>query len=148
MKSAFKELIENAVHDPTLTGALGRFSETYLGSRAKAYEGVDFEAVRTQIAAVKGGRREASRRIGGRIQEKRRGARREGLPRQHSETGQGLHPATGPGQRRVEFIVKSKSMASEEIHLNKHLEAEGIHVSRPTWASGSSSLWDNALRTW
>lgn len=128
MKSAFKESIENAVHNPTLTGALGRFSETYLGSRSKAYEGVDFEAVRTQIATVKGG---AAQHLDELADEFKRNAEARGAK---------VFRASGPEQVKdyilqlaqangVEFIVKSKSMASEEIHLNKHLEAEGIHVS-------------------
>jgi iron-sulfur cluster protein len=128
MKSAFKESIESAVHNPTLTGALGRFSETYLGSRAKAYEGVDFEAVRTQIAAVKGGAATHLDELADQFKRnaEARGAKvfRASNPDQVNDYILKLAKANG-----VEFIVKSKSMASEEIHLNKHLEAEGIHVS-------------------
>ena len=43
-------------------------------------------------------------------------------------------------ERGVKRIVKSKSMATEEIHLNQHLEKAGIDVRRPTSASGSFSL--------
>ena len=53
MPTAFQQSIQKAVNNPTLTGALGRFSEAYRISRAKAYEGVDFEQVRTRVAEVK-----------------------------------------------------------------------------------------------
>jgi L-lactate dehydrogenase complex protein LldF len=51
--TTFHESIQAAVSNPNLTGALGRFSEAYRVSRAKAYEGIDFEAVRTRIADLK-----------------------------------------------------------------------------------------------
>src|SRR5580693_2949830 len=54
MSTAFKESIHTAVNNPNLTGALGRFSEAYRIGRAKAYEGIDFEEVRTEIARRKG----------------------------------------------------------------------------------------------
>ena len=54
MRKEFRESINTALHNPNLTGALGRFSEAYRISREKAYEGIDFEAVRTQIADRKG----------------------------------------------------------------------------------------------
>jgi hypothetical protein len=46
METKFRESIDKAVHNPNLTGALGRFSEAYRISRQKAYEGYDFEALR------------------------------------------------------------------------------------------------------
>ena len=54
MRKEFRDSINTALHNPNLTGALGRFSEAYRISREKAYEGIDFEAVRTQIAERKG----------------------------------------------------------------------------------------------
>ena len=53
MKSAFRESVNVALNNANLTGALGRFSEAYRIGRAKAYEGIDFEAVRAQIRDVK-----------------------------------------------------------------------------------------------
>ena len=51
--SDFRQSIRTALDNPNLAGALGRFSEAYRTSRAKAYEGVDFESVRARIAQVK-----------------------------------------------------------------------------------------------
>ena len=53
MKSTFRESINLALNNPNLTGALGRFSEAYRTGRAKAYEGIDFEALRERVVAVK-----------------------------------------------------------------------------------------------
>src|SRR5712692_838275 len=53
MSTAFKESIHTAVNNANLTGALGSFSEAYRVSRAKAYEGIDFEELRGRIAEVK-----------------------------------------------------------------------------------------------
>src|SRR5579862_881408 len=53
MTTAFQESIHTAVNNANLTGALGRFSEAYRVSRAKAYEGIDFEELRGRVAEVK-----------------------------------------------------------------------------------------------
>ena len=44
MKSDFKQSIDKAINDANLTEALGKFSEAYKVNRARAYEGIDFEA--------------------------------------------------------------------------------------------------------
>ena len=54
MTRQFKQDVNTALENANLAGALGRFSEAYVTSRAKAYEGIDFEALRTEIARVKG----------------------------------------------------------------------------------------------
>ena len=53
MSTDFKQSIASALRNPTLTGALGKFSESYRITRAKAYEGIDFEALRDRVVAVK-----------------------------------------------------------------------------------------------
>lgn len=128
MSSPFKESIDQAVHNSNLTGALGRFSEAYRIGRAKAYEGVDFEAVRTRIAEVKGG---AASRLDELAEQFKRNAEARGAKVFRASNAEQvkdyiLRLAKLNG---VEAIVKSKSMASEEIHLNQHLEAQGIQVS-------------------
>ena len=54
-----KQRVADALDNGSLAGALGRFNEAYVASRAKAYTGIDFEALRDQLVAVKG--RAASR---------------------------------------------------------------------------------------
>jgi len=127
MTTAFKESIQTALGNGSLTGALGRFSEAYRISRAKAYEGIDFEALRDQIAAAKCN---ASSRFEELAEQFKANAEAKGAkvfrtsdPAQVKQYILDLAKAHG-----VQRIVKSKSMASEEIHLNKALEAAGITV--------------------
>ena len=128
MTTAFKESIHTAVNNPNLTGALGRFSEAYRVSRAKAYEGIDFEELRDRVAEVKfyaAGHLDELAAIFTRNAEAR-GAKvfRTRDPKAVNEYILDLARKNG-----VKSVVKSKSMASEEIHLNQHLEAAGMTVS-------------------
>ena len=127
MTTAFKESIQTALGNGSLTGALGRFSEAYRISRAKAYEGIDFEALRNQIATAKCS---ASSRFEELAEQFKANAEAKGAkvfrtsdPAQVKQYILDLAKANG-----VQRVVKSKSMASEEIHLNKALEAAGITV--------------------
>jgi len=127
MTTQFKESIETALNNGNLTGALGRFSEAYRISRAKAYEGIDFGAVRDQIAAIKGS---ASSRFEELAEQFKQNAEARGAKVFRTSDPAAvkqyiLDLAKAQGVRRV---VKSKSMASEEIHLNKALEGAGIEV--------------------
>jgi len=127
MRKEFRESINTALQNPNLTGALGRFSEAYRVSRAKAYEGVDFEAVRTQIAERKGYAASHLDELTDRFTEnmESRGAKvfRTDDPAKVREYILDL-----ARKNDVKTIVKSKSMASEEIHLNPFLEKAGIEV--------------------
>ena len=127
MRKEFRESINKALQNPNLTGALGRFSEAYRTSREKAYEGIDFDAVRTQIAERKG---YAARHFD---------ELAETFTRQVEARGGKVFRTDDPAKVReyildlarqngVQCIVKSKSMASEEIHLNPYLEKAGIEV--------------------
>ena len=127
METKFRESIDKAVHNPNLTGALGRFSEAYRISRQKAYEGYDFEALRTQIAERKSYAASHLDELA------------DLFTRNIEARGTKVFRTNDPAQVReyilnvarengVKSVVKSKSMASEEIHLNRHLEAAGIEV--------------------
>ncbi len=127
MKTEFKESIDKAVNNATLTGALGKFSEAYKVNRARAYEGIDFEALRSTIAERKA---HAAAHLDRMADEFTRNA--EAL-------GARVFRASDPEQVKeyilkvardndVKTVVKSKSMASEEIHLNAALEKAGIAV--------------------
>ncbi len=127
MEKQFRESIDKAIHNPNLTGALGRFSEAYRISREKAYEGYDFEALRTQIAERKSYAASHLEELA------------EQFTRSAEARGTKVFRTSDPAKVRdyilnlakqngVSKVVKSKSMASEEIHLNKHLEEAGIDV--------------------
>ncbi|MCC6858768.1 MAG: LUD domain-containing protein [Bryobacterales bacterium] len=128
MSSQFTQSIAEALRNPKLTGALGKFSEAYRGNRAQAYAGIDFEALRTLIAERKAYAASHLEALAAEFaaNARARGAKvfRTGDPQQVREYV--LNVAREKGARA---IVKSKSMASEEIHLNPYLEKEGLSVS-------------------
>jgi len=128
MQREFKASIDRALHDANLTGALGKFSEAYKINRAKAYEGIDFEALRGRIAELKSS---AASRLDELAELFRKNAEARGTK---------VFRTSNPAEVRdyilkvardngVKSIVKSKSMATEEIHLNAFLEKAGIEVN-------------------
>jgi len=123
----FKQSIIDALANPNLTGALGNFSVAYRAGRAKAYEGIDFEALRTQIADVKSS---ASSHFDELAEQFARVAEARGTKvfRTNDPKAVKDYILRLAQERGVKHIVKSKSMATEEIHLNKHLEKAGIDV--------------------
>lgn len=127
MEKKFKRSITNAVNNPVLTGALGKFSEAYKINRAKAYEGIDFEKLRQKIADIKSNAAQHLEEL-------------TVIFKKNAEARGAKVFVAGSGQDAVDYIlkvakdnnvktvVKSKSMASEEIHLNKYLNEAGVSV--------------------
>ncbi len=124
---ALKERLAGALSDGKLAGALERFGEAYVASRARAYEGVSFEALRDRLVALKG-------RAAGRLEELACTFEAEA-----TRAGAKVFRTSDPAavrdyvvrlcrERGVRRVVKSKSMATEEIHLNARLEEEGLRV--------------------
>ncbi len=128
MQQEFKQSIDKALHNANLTGALGKFSEAYKVNRAKAYEGIDFEELRGTIATLKSYAASHLVELSEQFQKnaEARGAKvfRTSDPVKIREYI--LKVAQDNG---VKSIVKSKSMATEEIHLNSYLEKAGIEVN-------------------
>lgn len=127
MTITFRREIADALGNRSLGDALGRFYDAYPGSRAKAYEGVDFEAVRARIAAIKVG---AASRLDELAAEfaKQAGARGAKVVRFGSPEEVRRYIVDLAKARGVTKVAKSKSMASEEIHLNKALAGAGIEA--------------------
>jgi iron-sulfur cluster protein len=127
MKQEFKQSILDALANPNLTGALGNFSVAYRAGRAKAYEGIDFEALRDQIAEIKSS---ASSHFDELAEQFTKAAEARGTKvfRTSDPTAVKDYILKLAQERGVKTIVKSKSMATEEIHLNKYLEKAGIDV--------------------
>ena len=128
MTRQFKQNVNMALENANLAGALGRFSEAYVTSRAKAYEGIDFEALRTEIARIKGGAALCFEELAEEftMRAEAAGARifRTADPAKVKQYILDLAKA-----KNVRSIVKSKSMATEEIHLNPALREAGIEVN-------------------
>ncbi len=123
-----KRRIADALDNGQLGGALGRFSEAYTASRARAYEGIDFEGLRDRLVAIKD---RAARQLD---------ALAVRFEAQATAAGARVFRTSDPEEvrryvlrlcreRGVRRIAKSKSMATEELHLNAHLQKEGIRVA-------------------
>ena len=126
--STFKESVDKALNNPNLSGALGRFSEAYATARLKAYEGIDIEALRNRVAAIKGYAAEHMEELAEQFT-KMATARGAKVYRARSPQEAKEYIANLCREKGVKKIVKSKSMASEEIHLNEHLQKQGLTVN-------------------
>ncbi|HBT46686.1 MAG TPA: (Fe-S)-binding protein [Peptococcaceae bacterium] len=121
----FRERLQKALQNPSVRGALKRFADSYVVSREQVFAGRDFQALRERIAAIKAD-------AAGRYEELARE-----FARRVTERGGKVFFASDAAAARdyilkvafehgVTEIVKAKSFATEEIHLNEHLEKHGI----------------------
>lgn len=120
--------IQEKLNDEVLRGALGRFAEAYPVSRAKAYENVeDFEALREQIKTTKLATVANIEAVADQFESE---AVKRGAKVFRAKDGDALkeYLLNLCKEKNVKRIVKSKSMASEEIHLNHSLEEAGLRV--------------------
>ncbi len=127
MARTFKHSIDQALHNADLTGALGKFSEAWRANRAKIYEDIDFEALRTCIAERKAFAADHLPELCERFQ---KNAEARGAKVFYSNDPARVREYILQVARdnNVGSVVKSKSMASEEIHLNAFLEKAGLQV--------------------
>lgn len=120
-----KEISEK-LKDETLRGALGRFAEVYPESRTKAYENAgDIETLRDVVKKMKIATVAEIEKVADRFEAE---ATQRGVKVFRAKDGDALkaYLVNLCKEKGVKRIVKSKSMASEEVHLNPHLEAAGI----------------------
>ncbi|TLM63951.1 MAG: 4Fe-4S dicluster domain-containing protein [Deltaproteobacteria bacterium] len=124
---AYKARIDQALATPRLQDTLHRFADAYLLAREAAFAGHDFEALRTGIAAMKDEVRERREEYIARFT---RNAKAAGATVYLARTAQeaNAYIVSLARQRRVKLVTKSKSMASEETHLNQALEEAGVRV--------------------
>lgn len=125
MKQELTQSIHKALKNQNLAGILDRWN--YPATRAKAYEGIDFEELRSKIAEIKGGASEHLEELATQFA-KAAEARGAKVFRANSPEAVKDYITNLCKERGVKKIVKSKSMATEEIHLNKHLAKHGIQA--------------------
>ncbi len=128
MEKQFRDSIGTALDDAKLSAALGKFSVDYKINRAKIYEDTDFEALRSQIAECKSYAAAHMEELAGQFTRsaEARGAK---VFRANSPEAVREYILRVAKDNQVKTIVKSKSMATEEVHLNPFLEKEGIEVA-------------------
>ncbi|TCS80895.1 L-lactate dehydrogenase (quinone) large subunit LdhH [Pectinatus cerevisiiphilus] len=120
--------IKEKLHDGTLRSNLERFSEQYPTARAKAYANVEsIEALRDDLKDMKS---YAVAHIEELADEFQASLEKRGAKVFRAKDGDQLKQQLMEICREngVHNIVKSKSMATEEIKLNDYLEQQGLHV--------------------
>lgn len=124
----YKESVEAAIANPKLSEALHLFGDAYLAAREKAYEGLDFEAMRNDLAAIKDDVRIRRKEL---LAEFIKNAEKAGskvfIARDTKEAND--YVIRLAKEKGAKLIAKSKSMVSEEAHLNKALEKSGIRAA-------------------
>ncbi len=124
-----KREIHEKLNDHVLRDALARFAEVYPGAREKALEGIeDVEGLRQRLRDMK---RDAVARIDELADKFEAEATKRGITVFRAKTGEDLKQYILDlcRNRGVKGVVKSKSMASEEVDLNPALEEAGIGVT-------------------
>ncbi len=121
----FKKSIDQALGDQRLQNALHNFGDAYVVSRANAFAGYDFEAMRQEIGAMKTAVRENRQEL---LQQFISQAEAAGskvyLAKDAADANNYICQLAHKHQATK--VVKSKSMVSEETHLNKALKKAGI----------------------
>jgi L-lactate dehydrogenase complex protein LldF len=125
---AFYDRVEDALHDSSLQTALGRATTRFISNRAGALAALtDFEDLRERARALRAGALANLDVLLGRLADN---VERRGGNVCWAETGEDAcrYIIDLAKRRGVELVVKSKSMASEEIHLNHALEEARLEV--------------------
>ena len=124
----YKKSVEVAISNPKLSKALHLFGDAYLIARENAYRGLDFEAMRTELAAIKDEVRLRRKEL---LAEFIKNAEAAGskifLAKDTKEAND--YVINLAKEKGAKLIAKSKSMVSEEAHLNKALDAHGIRAA-------------------
>ena len=124
-----KQEIQEALKNQTLSRTLGTFCATYPAKREKSYAGVDFESTRDSIKEVKS---YAADHIDEMIDDFTKNCTARGGHVFHAKSGEEAmeYIRNLVKEKGVKTIVKSKSMASEEIHMNHilHFQASCMHI--------------------
>ena len=125
--NALKQEIHAALDNSTLARTLGNFCKTYPTRRENSYAGVDFEATREKIREVK---TYAADHVDEMIEEFTANCTKRGGVVFHAHSTQEAMEwiRNLVKEKGVKTIVKSKSMASEEIHFNQTLTDDGVLV--------------------
>ena len=123
----FSQLLQLALQDENLQAALKRFIAAYRTQRAKAMEGIDFNAVREELRKIK---EQAVDQLPRLIRTFREQAEKVGAVVFQAKTTEDANRyiASLAESRGVRLVVKAKSMLTEELGLNRFLETKDIRV--------------------
>lgn len=122
-----KQEIQAKLKDDIMQGALSKFAEQYPGSRLNAYKGQDIEGLRESLRSMK---HDAVQHINQLADEFEASLRKRGAQVFRAKDGDAVKEYLIKicKENNVKRVVKSKSMASEEIHLNECFGEHDIRV--------------------
>ncbi|MEE1362231.1 MAG: LUD domain-containing protein [Selenomonadaceae bacterium] len=122
-----KEEIKAKLKDDVMQGALSKFAEQYPGSRLKSYEGQDIDALRNSFRDMK---IDAVNHIEELADKFQASVEKRGGVFYRAKDGDEVKRILVEicRENNVHKVVKSKSMASEEIHMNECFTNNGIEV--------------------
>lgn len=123
----YKEKISKALATPRLQHALHQFGDAYVESRRNAFADYDFEEMRRGIAAMKDGVLEERETLQKAFIANAEAAGAKVFVARSADDANN-YIARLAKERGVQKAVKSKSMVTEEIHLNKALEKAGVET--------------------
>ncbi len=120
----YRRRIDKALATPKLQDALHKFGDAYLVSRGNAFANYDFEKMREEISQMKTGVRENHAEL---LKQFTKNAEAAGATVYLAKTAEDANNyiAELAKKKGAKLAVKSKSMASEETHLNVALEKAG-----------------------
>jgi iron-sulfur cluster protein len=113
--------IKRALHNKSLRNALASFARSYPQARENAYLGIDFHQLQDQIQQVKA---HAVDNIDTLVEQFEENLVQRGANMHRASQGEDVAEIIKKiaAKRNAKLCVKSKSMATEEIHLNKRLQ--------------------------
>jgi iron-sulfur cluster protein len=120
-----KNKIEEKLSDEILYSTLKSFAENYKVSRHNALKGLDFELLRQEVNRLKDFSKSDVEEL---FQQFKENVERQGSQVYRAKDAEDANQYILEVCRKhsAEYIVKSKSMTSEEIKLNDALEAGGV----------------------
>ncbi len=124
----YKKSIEAAIANPKLSKALHLFGDAYLTARENAYKGLDFEEMRTDLAAIKDEVRVRRKELLAEFIKNAEAAGSKVFIAKDTKKAND-YVINLAKEKGAKLIAKSKSMVSEEAHLNKALAKHGIRAA-------------------
>lgn len=120
-----QDKIQEKINDEVLYKNLKGFATAYKASKDNAYKGLDFEALRTRVHDIKD---RDLKKVMEQFELFKSNVEKHGCKVFQAKTGQDAckYIADVMKSHDAKYMVKSKSMTSEEILLNHYLEKEGL----------------------
>ncbi|MFU2209302.1 L-lactate dehydrogenase (quinone) large subunit LdhH [Solidesulfovibrio sp. C21] len=124
----YRKQLREALDNEFQRQALDKFAVAYRTSRSNAFAGIDAPELIAEIAAAKDA---AVDHLPELFEEFKRHAEAAGTKVHWAATAHDANEIIGAiaKENGVRTVVKSKSMTAEEIHLNDHLEGQGLEVT-------------------